>query len=73
MTEELRTVGPWTLIEQLGRGGNATVWKAARDTSDPIALKVINTTKAQRESYRQFVPGIEFLRTVKDIPGVAAA
>src|SRR5947208_10963131 len=26
----VKRVGPWTLGERLGRGGNATVWEAAR-------------------------------------------
>lgn len=65
-----RTVGPWTLHEKLGRGGNATVWRATRASGDEAALKVINTTKAQREPYRRFVQEIEFLRSLGDFPGV---
>jgi len=65
-----RTVGPWTLHEKLGSGGNATVWRATRASGDEAALKVINTTKAQREPYRRFVQEIEFLRSLGDFPGV---
>jgi serine/threonine protein kinase len=63
-------IGPWTLREKLGAGGNATVWRAARDGGEDAALKVINTTKAQREPYRRFVQEIEFLRQLGDFPGV---
>jgi serine/threonine protein kinase len=71
LAEERRTVGPWLLGERLGRGGNATVWKATRPgTGGAVALKVINATKAQRESYRRFVQEIEFLRSLRDEDGV---
>jgi serine/threonine protein kinase len=65
------TVGPWTLHGCLGRGGNATVWTATRASSScPVALKLINTTKVDREPYRRFVREIEFLREHQAIPGV---
>ena len=66
-----RTVGPWTLGECLGHGGNATVWKATRSRSvTAVALKLINTTKVEREPYQRFVREIEFLRGHQDIPGL---
>jgi hypothetical protein len=45
------SIGPWTLREKLGVGGNATVWYAFCDGGDDVALKVVNATKAQREPY----------------------
>jgi hypothetical protein len=52
MTETSGTAGPWTLYECLGRGGNATVWTATRpDFASPVALKLINTTKVEKEPY----------------------
>src|SRR6266511_4089453 len=63
-------IGPWTLREKLGAGGNATVWRASRDGGEDVALKVINTTKTQREPYRRFMQEIEFLRELGDFPGV---
>jgi serine/threonine protein kinase len=66
-----QTVGPWTLHETLGRGGNATVWKAARPESEtPVALKLINTTKVEKEPYQRFVREIGFLREHQVVPGV---
>jgi serine/threonine protein kinase len=64
------SVGPWTLLEKLGSGGNAVVWRATRPGTNEAALKVINSTKAQREPYRRFVQEIEFLRSLGDFPGV---
>lgn len=64
-------VGPWTLGEQLGRGGNAAVFVATRDGDDaPVALKVINTTKVEREPYQRFVREIGFLRAHQDVAGL---
>jgi serine/threonine protein kinase len=71
MTETSGTVGPWTLHERLGRGGNATVWTATRpDFPSPVALKLINTTKVEKEPYQRFVREIEFLGEHKAVPGV---
>jgi serine/threonine protein kinase len=64
------SIGPWTPREKLGAGGNATVWRASRDGGEDVALKVINTTRTQREPYRRFVQEIEFLRGLGDFPGV---
>jgi serine/threonine protein kinase len=66
-----RIVGPWTLHEQLGRGGNGTVWRASCSESDTdVALKIINSTRVEREPYRRFVREIEFLREHQDDAGV---
>jgi hypothetical protein len=66
-----QTVGPWTLGERLGRGGNATVWTGTRaGSTTAVALKLINTTKVEREPYQRFVREIEFLRDHQDIPGL---
>jgi len=55
----------------LGRGGNATVWRATGSDADvPVALKLINTTKVEREPYQRFVREIGFLREHQDVPGV---
>jgi serine/threonine protein kinase len=70
VTNSSRTLGPWSLGEKLGSGGNATVWRAKRAGESEVALKVINTTKAQREPYRRFVQEVEFLRSLGDFPGV---
>jgi hypothetical protein len=64
------SIGPWTLGERLGVGGNATVWRASRDGGEDVALKLSNTTKTQHERYRRFVQEIEFLRELGDFPGV---
>ena len=58
-----QTVGPWTLHEQLGHGGNGTVWQATGPGAEAaIALKVLNVTKIEHESYKRFVREVSFLR-----------
>src|SRR5919198_2218918 len=64
------SIPPWTLRERLGTGGNATVWRASRNGGEDVALKLISTTRAQREPYRRFVQEIEFLRQLGHFPGV---
>jgi serine/threonine protein kinase len=68
---ESRVIGPWTAGAELGRGGNAIVYEATRpELPDPIALKVLTSTKADKESYRRFVQEVGFLRSLPDEPGV---
>ncbi len=65
------TLGPWTLHEKLGSGGNATVWRATRaEIEQPVAVKVLNAHRAGREPYRRFVREIAFLRSLADPAGV---
>jgi hypothetical protein len=67
-----RQIGPWTLLERLGDGGNAVVWRASRQDrpEDIVALKVLKSTKAQREPYQRFRVEIETLRRLDNPPGV---
>ncbi|MBV9160280.1 MAG: protein kinase [Pseudonocardiales bacterium] len=64
-------MGPWTLGKRLGYGGNATVWEATRENGDtPVALKVINVARVEREPYQRFVREIEFLREHESVVGL---
>lgn len=64
-------IGDWLLGEQLGRGGNATVWSATRSEDDPpVALKIINTKKIDREPYQRFIREIRFLREHETVQGL---
>jgi serine/threonine protein kinase len=67
-----KRIGPWTLLEELGRGGNAVVWRATNDDDSipPAAVKVINAVKAEKEPYKRFVAEIEFLRSLGNSTGV---
>ena len=66
-----KSVGPWTIHERLGYGGNAMVWKATRSSSQSmVALKVINTKKVEKEPYQRFVREIRFLQEHQSVPGL---
>lgn len=69
MTGVTREVSGWILDGELGRGGNATVWRASRG---PItaALKVLRARAVSGEPYRRFRREAEFHRSVSDRPGV---
>jgi serine/threonine protein kinase len=67
---ETQTVGPWAVLEKLGEGGNANVYRATRGDGGEVALKVVKTTKAQREPYRRFVHEIETLQKLGEFRGI---
>lgn len=55
-------IGPWTLDELLGQGGNAEVWSARNESDRHVALKLLGTRRITHERYRRFVAETEFLR-----------
>lgn len=64
-------LGPWILLDELGRGGNATVWRASSaESQQAVALKVINAKRVEREPYKRFVREIEFLQSHPGLPGL---
>ncbi len=65
-----RTIGPWTVHERLGKGGNAKVWRATDEGGREVALKVVDAIHEQREQYQRFVREIIFLLTLEDTTGV---
>src|SRR4051812_38590703 len=70
-SDRRQQIGPWHVGEQLGAGGNATVWAASRmDGEPPAALKVIKVNKVEREPYQRFVREITFLRDHDDVAGI---
>jgi Protein kinase domain len=66
----VRNIGSWTIIEKLGDGGNAVVYLATNAEHPEVALKVMKTTKTEREPYRRFVQEIDTLERLGDFPGV---
>ena len=71
MTSELRRVGPWELLDELGHGGNSTVYRArVAAQGELLALKVLDTHKIQSERYARFVHEVRVLEDLRDFPGV---
>lgn len=65
------TIGPWQCEEELGSGGNATVWLATHSESGKrVALKVLDAKKQQSERYRRFVQEVEVLTSLGVYAGV---
>jgi serine/threonine protein kinase len=68
---ERGTIGPWLLGRELGKGGNAIVFEATSDDfPDPVALKVLKSSKPDREPYRRFVAEVATLRDLGDFDGI---
>ncbi len=58
------TVGPWTLEEYLGSGGNATVWRASHPDGRVVALKILFSRNPSSEPYARFRREVETLSTL---------
>ncbi len=48
-------IGPFTLLDELGAGGMATVWRAKHELLDvPVAVKVMRGGDAREELYKEY-------------------
>jgi serine/threonine protein kinase len=64
------SIAGFELIETLGSGGNAVVWRARTSDGDEIALKVLKTKRVDTEPYRRFRREIETLETIGPRSGI---
>jgi Protein kinase domain len=62
-------IGRFELVESIGRGGNALVFRA-RDAETDVALKVLKTRKVDSEPYSRFRREIETVRSLGRRGGV---
>ncbi len=60
-------VGKWVLVDPLGEGGNAEVWRA-RDGDADVALKILHRHKTDSEPYQRFCQEIQALRQIGSHP-----
>lgn len=57
--------GRWTLVSQLGAGGNGEVWQARDDeTGEIAAVKILHAESTDDERYRRFRREVETLQTL---------
>jgi serine/threonine protein kinase len=63
-------IGQWTLEDELGRGGNAIVWRARRDDGLDAALKVLQGRRRDSEAFRRFRDEIAILKRLGSHPGI---
>ena len=64
-----QSIGQWRLIDPLGQGGNAEVWRAT-DGHETVALKILNQRRGNSEPYRRFRQEIEALEQIGTQPGI---
>ena len=62
-------VGRWELIELLGQGGNAEVWRAT-DGDSEVALKILNQSRVDSEPYQRFRQEIQALQQIGSHPSI---
>ena len=60
-------VGKWELVDQLGEGGNAEVWRASDGEAD-VALKILHQRRADSEPYQRFRQEVQVLRQIGSHP-----
>ena len=60
----------WELKEEIGSGGNATVWRARHEDGRELALKVLNSSKASGEPYSRFRNEVDALSRLREVEGI---
>jgi serine/threonine protein kinase len=63
-------IGRYELVQLLGRGGNADVWKARDQNGSPMALKLLCKLDVSSEPYKRFTREVAELRQLGAFPGV---
>jgi hypothetical protein len=63
-------IGRYELVQLLGRGGNADVWKARDQNGSPMALKLLRKLDVSSEPYKRFTREVAELRQLGAFPGV---
>lgn len=62
-------LGSWELVEVLGSGGNADVWRARRGTLE-AAVKILHKRAVDSEPYKRFWQEIAALEHLQGVPGI---
>lgn len=68
--EQGASFGNWTLLEQLGKGGNGEVWKASNEHGELRAIKIL-IRGGTDEPYQRFCREIEVLKSLGPAEGIA--
>lgn len=61
--------GKWTLLKQLGEGGNGEVWKVRTEHDEPRAIKIL-IRGGTDEPYQRFCREIEVLKKLGALEGI---
>ena len=62
-------VGKWELLDLLGEGGNAEVWRASGGEVE-VALKILYQHRTDSEPYQRFRQEIQALQQIGSNPGI---
>lgn len=67
-----RHYGNWVLVDRLGSGGNAEVWRGRATDGNDVAIKVLRQTRPSSEPYQRFRREVETQRrlTADRFPGI---
>ena len=49
-----QSYGKWLLVDRLGGGGNADVWRARNDAGNEVAIKILRQKNPSSEPFRRF-------------------
>jgi serine/threonine protein kinase len=63
-------VAGWQLLNLLGEGGNAEVWRCRREDGDEAAVKFLKTRKVESRRWQRFRREVEYLASLGAEPGV---
>ena len=63
-------VGPFQIIDRLGEGGNAVVFRARSEQWPEVALKILKRKGPTGPAYQRFKDEISTMRALSDDPGV---
>ncbi|WP_163513309.1 serine/threonine-protein kinase [Fodinicola acaciae] len=66
---EGKVVGGYTLVRNIGSGGNAEVWLASGAIGE-VAIKFLKAKNPDSEPYKRFMREIEKLEELRDEPGI---
>ena len=67
-TQRLTQIGPWKLIQRLGRGGNGEVWRCENVEGEIRAIKLLKRINPKR--YARFRAEVKVMEANADIQGI---
>jgi serine/threonine protein kinase len=65
-----QTIGCWTLLDLLGEGGNAEVWRAEREDGHVAAVKILKTRKTDSPRWGRFRREVDYVAGLGERDGV---
>jgi serine/threonine protein kinase len=70
LVESGQVLGPWTLQERIGEGGNGEVWRAKAVDGRSAAIKVLRDARPNHVPFKRFAREVETVQSLGEMPGV---